>query len=60
MNMEAFDVYLVEKYAHKAYRKGFFKEWQELTSSIHQSNEDLKYDDAAEQAYNQLNLQGSE
>jgi hypothetical protein len=58
--MEAFDVDLVERYAYKASRKGFFPEWQELTSSIYHANEDLKYDDAAAKAYQQLKLQGSD
>ena len=58
--MDAFDVYLVEKYAYKADRNGFFREWQELTSSLYHDNDDLKYDDAAEMAYKKLKLQGSE
>lgn len=60
MSMDAFDVYLVEKYAYKANKKGFFREWQELTSSLYHENDDFKYDDAAREAYKQLKLQGSE
>lgn len=57
--MEQFNAKVVEEFGHKAYRKGFFKKWQEKTSSLHQ-DEDLTYDEAAELAYNQLKLQGSE
>ena len=46
-------------YGFKANRKGFFKEWQEKTSSI-KDQEKTSLDEAAEKAYKQLKLQGSE
>ena len=57
--MKEFNAKVVEKYGFKAYRKGFFKQWQQLTSSIKEM-EDIGFDDAAERAYKQLKLQGSE
>lgn len=57
--MKDFNGKLVEELGFKAYKKGFFKEWQNMTSSIHK-NQDIKYDIAAEKAYNILKLQGSE
>ena len=57
--MEQFDAKVVEEFAYKANKKGFFKEWWIVTSSI-KENEDLSLDDAAEKAYKQLKLQGSE
>jgi len=57
--MKEFNSKTVEKYGFKAYRKGFFKEWQTLTSSINE-NQDLNYDEAAQKAYKHLKLQGSE
>jgi len=49
----------LEHYAHKADRKGFFKEWQHLTFSMVESR-DIPYDEAGEEAYKQLKVQGSE
>lgn len=57
--MKEFNAKIVEKYGYKANRKGFFKEWQELSSSIKDSR-DIRFDDAAELAYKQLKVQGSE
>ena len=57
--MKDFNSKTVEKYGFKAYRKGFFTEWQILTSSINE-NKDLGYDEAAREAYQHLKLQGSE
>jgi hypothetical protein len=57
--MKQFNAKVVEEFAHKANRKGFFKEWQQMTSSI-KENEDLPLDDAAEEAYKRLKFQGSE
>ena len=57
--MKQFNAKVVEEFAYKANKKGFFKEWQQMTSSIRES-EDLPLDDAAEKAYKQLKLQGSE
>lgn len=58
--MKVFNAKVVEEWAHKAYRKGFFPEWQKATSSISR-DENLPMDDAAEKAYRQLKqLQGSE
>lgn len=57
--MKEFNAKVVEKYGFKAHRKGFFKQWQQLTSSIKEM-EDIGFDDAAERAYKQLKLQGSE
>lgn len=57
--MKEFNVHVVEKYGFKASQRGFFKEWQQMTSSISQ-NEELALDEAAERAYNRLKLQGSE
>jgi len=57
--MKEFNAKVVEEYGFKASRKGFFKQWQQLTSSIKEM-EDIGFDDAAERAYKQLKLQGSE
>lgn len=57
--MKQFNAKVVEEFAHKADRKGFFKKWQQMTSSIKEA-EDLPLDEAAEKAYYQLKLQGSE
>jgi hypothetical protein len=57
--MKDFNSKTVEKYGFKAYRKGFFKEWQVLTSSISE-NQDLSFDEASKEAYKYLKLQGSE
>jgi len=57
--MKDFNAKTVEEYAYRAYHKGFFKEWQVMTSSIHR-DEELNYDDAAEEAYKRLNLVGSD
>ena len=57
--MKDFNSKTVEKYGFKAYRKGFFKEWKVLTSSISE-NQDLSFDEASKEAYKYLKLQGSE
>jgi hypothetical protein len=57
--MKDFNSKTVEKYGFKAHRKGFFKEWQVLTSSISE-NQDLSFDEASKEAYKHLKLQGSE
>jgi len=57
--MKEFNAKVVERYGFKAHRKGFFKQWQQLTSSIKEI-EDIGFDDAAQKAYKQLKLQGSE
>ena len=57
--MKQFNAKVVEEYGFKASRKGFFKQWQQLTSSIKEI-EDIGFDDAAERAYKQLKPQGSE
>lgn len=57
--MGMFDANTVEEFGHKAYYKGFFTEWQQLSSSIKES-EDVLLCEAAEKAYKQLKLQGSE
>tara|TARA_Y100000385_G_scaffold260009_1_gene289558 strand:+ start:1442 stop:1615 length:174 start_codon:yes stop_codon:yes gene_type:complete len=50
---------LVEEIGFKAYSKGFFPQWQKMTSSMYE-NEEITYEIAAERAYNILKLQGSE
>jgi hypothetical protein len=57
--MRDFNANAVEEYGFKANQMGFFKRWQQMTSSISQ-NEELTLDEAAERAYIQLKLQGSE
>ena len=57
--MKQFNANIFEKFGYKAYRRGFFNKWQQLSSSI-KENEDLPLDDAAEKAYKQLKLEGSE
>jgi hypothetical protein len=57
--MKEFNAKVVEEYGFKASRKGFFKQWQQLTSSIKEI-EGISFDDAAQKAYKQLKLQGSE
>ena len=57
--MGQFNARVVEEYGFKANQRGFFKQWQQMTSSISQ-NEELALDEAAEKAYNQIKLQGSE
>lgn len=54
-----FNANIVEEFGHKAHHKGFFSEWQQLSSSIRES-EDILLCEAAEKAYKQLKLQGSE
>jgi hypothetical protein len=51
--------HVVEQFGIKAEKKGFFKQWQSLTSSIKEA-EDLPLHEAAEMAYKQLKTQGSE
>ena len=50
---------VVEEFGFKAYNKGFFPQWQKMTSSMYES-EEITYEIAAERAYNILKLQGSE
>lgn len=57
--MKEFSAKVVEEWAYKAYHKGFFPEWQKMTSSI-AKEENIAYDDAAEKAYKTLKLMGSE
>jgi hypothetical protein len=57
--MKQFNAKVFEEFGYKAYRRGFFKKWQQLSSSI-KENEDLPLDDAAIKAYKQLKLEGSE
>lgn len=57
--MKQFSANVVEEFAYKAYHKGFFREWQQMTSSIKEA-EDLPLDEAAEKAYKHLKLQGSD
>lgn len=57
--MKDFNAKLYEEIGYKAYHKGFFKEWQAMTSSIHR-NEELALDEAAYKAYKLLKLEGSE
>lgn len=57
--MKPFNANVVEEFGYKAHNKGFFNEWQLLTASLKESD-NLPYDEAAEKAYNQLKLQGSE
>lgn len=57
--MKQFNAKIYEEWGYKASRKGFFKEWQEMTSSISRT-ENLPRDEAAEVAYKTLKLQGSE
>lgn len=51
--------HVVEEFGLKASKKGFFKEWQSLTSSIAEES-DLPLHEAAEMAYKELKTQGSE
>jgi len=57
--MGIFNANVVEELGWKAYQKGFFSEWQQLSSSIKEA-EDILLCEAAERAYQQLKLQGSE
>jgi len=57
--MKEFSAKVVEEWAYKAYHKGFFPEWQKMTSSI-AKEENIAFDDAAEKAYKTLKLMGSE
>ena len=54
-----FDAKLFEEYGYKAHHKGFFAEWQAMTSSLSKEKE-LPLDEAAKRAYEQLKItQGS-
>lgn len=53
-----FDVKLYEEMGLKAAKKGFFREWQSLTSSIKEA-EELPLCEAGYRAYQQLKVQGS-
>jgi len=57
--MRNYNAKSVEEFGFKASRRGFFVEWQEMTSSIHRKS-DVSYDKAAEIAYYKLKLLGSE
>jgi hypothetical protein len=57
--MRDYNAKIVEEFGFKASKKGFFVEWQEMTSSIHKKN-NISYDKAAEIAYYKLKLLGSE
>lgn len=57
--MKPFIGHVVEEFGIKASKKGFFKEWQSLTSSIKEAD-DLPLHEAAEIAYKKLKTQGSE
>jgi hypothetical protein len=50
---------VVEEFGFKAHNKGFFSQWQKMTSSMCE-NEEIAFEIAAERAYNILKLQGSE
>jgi len=50
---------VVEEFGLKANKRGFFKEWRTLTSSLAQE-EKLPLHEAAEKAYYELKFQGSE
>ena len=56
--MKDYNAKFVEELGFKAYQKGFFTEWRNMTSSIYKS-EDVSYDLAAEKAYNLIKLNGS-
>jgi hypothetical protein len=57
--MKDYNAKIVEEFGFKASKKGFFMEWQEMTSSVHKKN-NISYDKAAELAYYKLKLLGSE
>jgi len=56
--MVQFDTKLYEEIGYKAAKKGFFREWQSLTSSIKET-EEISLCDAGYKAYKQLKVQGS-
>ena len=56
--MVKFDTKLYEEIGYKAAKKGFFREWQSLTSSI-KEEEELPLCEAGYRAYQQLKIQGS-
>ena len=56
--MVKFDTKLYEEIGYKAAKKGFFREWQSLTSSI-KEEEELPLCEAGYKAYQQLKVQGS-
>ena len=56
--MVKFDTKLYEEIGYKAAKKGFFREWQSLTSSIKET-EEISLCDAGYKAYEQLKVQGS-
>jgi hypothetical protein len=53
-----FDVNLYESTGYKAAKKGWFVEWQQLSSSI-KEEEEILLCEAGVKAYKQLKLQGS-
>ena len=57
--MRDYNAKSVEEFGFKANKKGFFVEWQEMTSSIHKTD-NISYNKAAEIAYYKLKLLGSE
>ena len=58
MAMKYFDAKFYEETGLKAHKKGFFREWTKLSSSIKEA-EDIPLCDAGLKAYNQLKIQGS-
>lgn len=48
------DSELYEEYGYKAHDKGLFLKWRNLTSSIVNTNPEIKLVDAAEKAYFEL------
>jgi hypothetical protein len=56
--MTEFDVNLYERIGYKAAKKGWFVEWQQLSSSI-KDEEEILLCEAGVKAYKQLKLQGS-
>tara|TARA_R110002050_G_scaffold163296_1_gene293242 strand:+ start:31 stop:204 length:174 start_codon:yes stop_codon:yes gene_type:complete len=57
--MKDFNAKAVEELGYEASRLGFFKQWQELSSSISKT-EDINLSEAAERAFKRLKLMGSE
>jgi len=56
--MVRFNANLYEEMGLKAAKKGFFKEWQQLSASI-KEEEEILLCEAGYKAYKQLKLQGS-
>ena len=51
--MEEIKGHIYEKLGYKAYKKGFFKQWQQLTSLLYKS-QNIPLHEASEKAYQQL------